>query len=223
MLTLLCSLLCTNQPNILLIMVDDLGWRDTSVRNGPPEDPTPQLHTPHIQRLADEGMRLDHAYASGCVCTPTRASLLTGAAPHDTTSLGGRCTTTETPAESIPPSAPDWKKEGVQPSPICCPNDFAERDTEPFMWERHTGALTAPPAATLCSWALMKTSRTWFRSPGLLPRHPPLQECQKHHRLQQVLRLGRPRAGGVPRSRSFPHRSLDHRSFTQHGSCRGFW
>ena len=78
MLTLLCSLLCTNQPNILLIMVDDLGWRDTSVRNGPPEDLTQaQLHTPHIQRLADEGMRLDHAYASGCVCTPTRASLLT--------------------------------------------------------------------------------------------------------------------------------------------------
>ena len=36
MLTLLFSLLCTNQPNILLIMVDDLGWRDTSVRNGPP-------------------------------------------------------------------------------------------------------------------------------------------------------------------------------------------
>ena len=56
MLTLLCSLLCTNQPNILLIMVDDLGWRDTSVRNGPPEDLTQaQLHTPHIQRLADEG------------------------------------------------------------------------------------------------------------------------------------------------------------------------
>ena len=121
MLTLLCSLLCTNQPNILLIMVDDLGWRDTSVRNGPPEDPTqPQLHTPHIQRLADEGMRLDHAYASGCVCTPTRASLLTGAAParhhitwwtlyHDRDTSGKH------------PTLRGRLEEGVQPSPDLLP------------------------------------------------------------------------------------------------------
>ena len=123
MLTLLCSLLCTNQPNILLIMVDDLGWRDTSVRNGPPEDLTQaQLHTPHIQRLADEGMRLDHAYASGCVCTPTRASLLTGAAParhHITwwTLYHDRDTSGKHPTLR----APDWKKEGVQPSPDLLP------------------------------------------------------------------------------------------------------
>ena len=123
MLTLLCSLLCTTQPNILLIMVDDLGWRDTSVRNGPPEDPTQaQLHTPHIQRLADEGMRLDHAYASGCVCTPTRASLLTGAAParhHITwwTLYHDRDTSGKHPTLR----APDWKKEGVQPSPDLLP------------------------------------------------------------------------------------------------------
>lgn len=123
MLALLCGLLSTNQPNIVLIMVDDLGWRDTTARNSPAEDDTQiQLHTPHIQRLADEGVRLDQAYASASVCTPTRASLLTGAAParhritwwtlhHDR----------DTSAKHPTLRPPAWQKEGLQPSPNLLP------------------------------------------------------------------------------------------------------
>ena len=79
MLTLLCSLSAPTSRTFCS------SWWTTSVGETPAFamgrlriSPNPQLHTPHIQRLADEGMRLDHAYASGCVCTPTRASLLTG-------------------------------------------------------------------------------------------------------------------------------------------------
>lgn len=59
------------QPNILLILTDDQGWGDFS-GNG-----NPILKTPHIDRLAREGVRFDKFYVSP-VCSPTRASLLTG-------------------------------------------------------------------------------------------------------------------------------------------------
>lgn len=61
-----------SRPNILLILVDDLGYGDLSVQGA--ED----LRTPHIDSLADAGIRLDNFYANCPVCSPTRAALLTG-------------------------------------------------------------------------------------------------------------------------------------------------
>ncbi len=58
-------------PNIVLVLADDLGWSDVGC-NG-----TDLLETPHIDRLAREGMRFTNAYAMS-VCSPTRAMLLTG-------------------------------------------------------------------------------------------------------------------------------------------------
>ncbi len=63
------------RPNILFILIDDLGWRDLSCYG------SPFYETPNIDRLAREGMQFSHAYASCPVCSPTRASLLTGKYP----------------------------------------------------------------------------------------------------------------------------------------------
>ncbi|MDX9755690.1 MAG: sulfatase [bacterium] len=61
--------------NIILITVDDLGWSDLPSYGG-------DFHeTPHLDRLAREGLRFTDAYASSPVCTPTRASILTGLHP----------------------------------------------------------------------------------------------------------------------------------------------
>src|SRR5687767_15021237 len=58
-------------PNVLLVMTDDQGWGDLGVHgNG-------KIRTPHLDRLAREGVRLTRFYA-GPVCTPTRASAMTG-------------------------------------------------------------------------------------------------------------------------------------------------
>ena len=57
-------------PNILIILVDDLGWHDVGYHN-------PTIGTPHIDALADSGVRLDQFYANP-TCSPSRASLLTG-------------------------------------------------------------------------------------------------------------------------------------------------
>lgn len=61
--------------NILLIMADDLGWMDLRCQGNE------TLVTPHLDRLARQGMRFTDAYAAAPVCTPTRAAMMTGLSP----------------------------------------------------------------------------------------------------------------------------------------------
>lgn len=63
------------RPNILLILVDDLGWTDLACCG------SEYYETPNLDRLCGEGMRFTDAYAAAPVCSPTRASLLTGKYP----------------------------------------------------------------------------------------------------------------------------------------------
>lgn len=63
------------QPNVLLIIVDDLGFADLGCLGS--ED----LNTPHIDRLFDQSLKLNRLYANCPVCSPTRASVLTGCYP----------------------------------------------------------------------------------------------------------------------------------------------
>jgi arylsulfatase A-like enzyme len=58
------------RPNILLIVADDMGWADVGYHDS-------SIRTPHIDRLAREGVELDQHYVAP-MCTPTRAALLTG-------------------------------------------------------------------------------------------------------------------------------------------------
>lgn len=62
-------------PNVLMILADDLGWRDTSAYG------STYYHTPHIDRLIARGVRFTHAYTASPLCSPTRASILTGLHP----------------------------------------------------------------------------------------------------------------------------------------------
>ncbi len=62
----------TEKPNIVVIMADDLGYGDLSCYGAT------SFTTPHIDRLAEEGIRFTHGYCSASTCTPTRYSLLTG-------------------------------------------------------------------------------------------------------------------------------------------------
>lgn len=61
------------KPNIVLIVSDDQGYADASCYEHPDE-----VRTPHIDRLAARGVRFTNGYATGYVCAPTRAGLLTG-------------------------------------------------------------------------------------------------------------------------------------------------
>ncbi|MDC0307521.1 MAG: sulfatase [Planctomycetaceae bacterium] len=63
------------RPNFLIFLVDDMGWVDPECYGNPFHE------TPHINRLASQGMKFTDAYAACPVCSPTRASILTGKYP----------------------------------------------------------------------------------------------------------------------------------------------
>lgn len=62
----------TERPNVLFIMVDDMGYADLS------RDGAQGYRTPALDRLASEGVRFTQAYANSAVCSPTRTALITG-------------------------------------------------------------------------------------------------------------------------------------------------
>jgi len=61
------------RPNILYFLVDDMGYGDASCLN-----PAGKIRTPHLDRLAQEGMTFTDAHSSSAVCSPSRYSILTG-------------------------------------------------------------------------------------------------------------------------------------------------
>jgi arylsulfatase len=65
-----------SRPNIILIMVDDLGFSDIAPYGGS------DIHTPHLTRLAQEGIRFRQFY-NNSISAPTRASLITGQYQHN--------------------------------------------------------------------------------------------------------------------------------------------
>ncbi len=86
--------------NVIIVLIDDLGWRDTEITG------SRYYRTPHINRLAAEGMRFTRGYAAAAVCSPSRAAIMTGKAParlHITDWI---------PGGKVPPGSrftvPDW-------------------------------------------------------------------------------------------------------------------
>lgn len=73
-----CGALAETQapPNILFIYVDDLGYGDLGSYGHP------VLETPHLDRLASEGVRLTNYYAPSALCSPSRGGVLTGRMPY---------------------------------------------------------------------------------------------------------------------------------------------
>lgn len=63
------------RPNIVVILADDLGYGDVGAYGGS------VIETPHMDQLAQEGMRFSNAYSSAPICSPSRAGLLTGRYP----------------------------------------------------------------------------------------------------------------------------------------------
>ncbi len=66
-----------NQPNVVLIMADDLGYADLSCYG------SKNIDTPNLDSLATHGLKLTNYHSNGVVCSPTRAALLTGLYPQE--------------------------------------------------------------------------------------------------------------------------------------------
>ncbi|QDT92398.1 sulfatase [Gimesia algae] len=92
------SLPATEQPNIILLLADDLGYGELGCQGNP------QIPTPHIDSLANEGIRFTQAYVTAPNCSPSRAGLLTGRIPtrfgYEFNPIGAR---NEDPGTGLPP------------------------------------------------------------------------------------------------------------------------
>jgi len=95
------------QPNVLFIVVDDLGWKDTGCYG------STFYETPNVDRLAESGMRFTDAYSASPLCCPTRASIMTGQYPVRIgfTSASGHVPGEHKHAESTK-AAPDQRAAG---------------------------------------------------------------------------------------------------------------
>ncbi|WP_197528394.1 sulfatase-like hydrolase/transferase [Aeoliella mucimassa] len=101
------------QPNIVLFLVDDMGWQDTSVEFHSSRTVWNDLYnTPNMERLAAQGMKFTNAYAASPVCSPTRTSLMTGQNP-------ARSRISDWIGHGISQNSvlrsPDWNTVGLQP------------------------------------------------------------------------------------------------------------
>jgi len=120
LLALCSSLSAAAQPNVILFLVDDMGWMDSGVYG------SKYYETPNIDRFAARAMRFTNAYSQP-LCSPTRASLLTGqySARHRITSATGHTPPQEAGhvflPETAPPNAPMLTPESknyLEPSQI---------------------------------------------------------------------------------------------------------
>lgn len=93
------------RPNVVFILADDLGWSDTSLYG------SKFYETPSIDSLAKRGMMFTQAYAANPLCSPTRASIMTGLFPARIGITAPQCHLSEERFEaSVSANAPPWEK-----------------------------------------------------------------------------------------------------------------
>ncbi|MGA1631913.1 MAG: sulfatase [Phycisphaerales bacterium] len=139
----------TSPPNLVVVMVDDLGWQDVSVPMGPETTEfNRRYRTPNLERLADRGVVFTNAYAACPVCTPTRTAYLTGRHPARTgitywTLHKDRDTSAKHPRLETPP----WRLTGLDESDVTLPRllrDAGYRTVH--VGKAHFGAVGTPGA-----------------------------------------------------------------------------
>jgi arylsulfatase A len=90
--------LASERPNVVIIFADDLGYGDLGCYG------SPTIRTPHLDRMAAEGLRFTDFYSASEVCTPSRAALLTGRYPIRSGMCGSRRVLFPNSKGGLPPS-----------------------------------------------------------------------------------------------------------------------
>jgi hypothetical protein len=107
------------QPNVIFVLADDLGWKDLGCYG------SDLYETPHLDAFAASGMRFTDAYTASPLCSPTRASILTGLEPgrlRFTTPAGHLENVVLDPRESD--QAQPWYKAATPQTRTRLPNEY---------------------------------------------------------------------------------------------------
>ena len=102
-----------SKPNVIFILADDLGWADTTLYGH-----TKYHKTPNIERLAKRGMTFTHAYSASPLCSPTRASILTGLSPARTGITTPNCHLPQVVLQATPGKKAAPGNKSVGPTPV---------------------------------------------------------------------------------------------------------
>ncbi|WP_321516628.1 sulfatase [Marinifilum fragile] len=117
-----------SSPNIILFLVDDMGWTDTSVPFGKTATPNNKYQkTPNMELMAQQGIKFTNAYAASPVCSPTRCSILTGKNParsQITNWIPGQGN--DVPESEQKLFIPDWNINGLTAADITFPKILRE-------------------------------------------------------------------------------------------------
>jgi arylsulfatase A-like enzyme len=101
------------QPNVIVILADDLGWSDTTLYGN-----TAYYQTPNVARLARRGMTFTRAYSASPLCSPTRSALLTGQSPARTGITVPNCHVPHVVLQATTGKKAPPDQKAIQPEPV---------------------------------------------------------------------------------------------------------
>jgi len=101
------------QPNVIVILADDLGWSDTTLYGH-----TTYYQTPNVERLAKRGMTFTRAYSASPLCSPTRSALLTGQSPARTGITVPNCHVPQVVLQATAGKKAPPDQKAIQPEPV---------------------------------------------------------------------------------------------------------
>lgn len=175
-----------NRPNIVLFMVDDMGWQDTSLPFWRHPDGTPRetflnkrYKTPNMEKLASRGVMFTNAYAQA-ICSPTRVSLMTGmnSARHRVTTWTletDKSTDNHHPFLNPPKN---WNINGLQPAGTPASGQTTETITEKAisysMQKPYLEAHTLPQLLKESGYTTIHCGKAHFgsaKTPGANPKN----------------------------------------------------
>jgi arylsulfatase A-like enzyme len=107
------SSLFAAQPNVIVILADDLGWSDTTLYGN-----TAYYQTPNVERLAKRGMTFTRAYSASPLCSPTRSALLTGQSPARTGITVPNCHMPQVVLQATTGKKAAADQKAIQPDPV---------------------------------------------------------------------------------------------------------
>lgn len=107
------SLAFATQPNVIVILADDLGWSDTSLYGT-----TTYYQTPNVERLAKRGMTFNRAYSASPLCSPTRSALLTALSPARTGITVPNCHEPRVCLQATTGKKAQPDQKAIQPDPV---------------------------------------------------------------------------------------------------------